>query len=96
MKKELFLEFYDLMFKKIVLPKEQIDMQNNYDFHLHRQILNASEMLGEFKNFCYNRNVQKWSYYGRLNFLPAPLPSFNMMYRLSNSRKRVFDCSQKI
>ena len=47
-------------------------MQYNYDFQLHHQLINASQMLGEFESFHYNRNVYNVSWYGRQNFLPAP------------------------
>ena len=47
-------------------------MQYKYDFHLHDLLVDANQMLGEFKNFYYNRNVHNGSCYGKLNFLPAP------------------------
>ena len=47
-------------------------MQYNYDFHLRNQLVDASQMLGEFESFYYNRNVYNVSWYGKLNFPPAP------------------------
>ena len=47
-------------------------MQYNYDFHLHHWLVDASQMLGEFESFHCNRNVHNVSWYGKLNFLPAP------------------------
>ena len=46
-------------------------MQYNYDFHFHHQLVNASQMLGEFESFYYNRNVDNGSWYGKPNFLSA-------------------------
>ena len=47
-------------------------MQYNYDFHLHHQLVDASQMFGEIESFYYNRNVHNGSWYGKPNFLPAP------------------------
>ena len=47
-------------------------MQYNYDFHLHHQLVDASQILGEFESFYYNRNVHNGSWYGKTNFLPGP------------------------
>ena len=47
-------------------------MQYNYDFHLHYQLGDASQMLGEFESFHCSRNVHNVCRYGKLNFLPAP------------------------
>ena len=47
-------------------------MQYNYDFHLHHQLVDASQILGEFKSFYYNRNVHNVSRYEKPNYLPAP------------------------
>ena len=47
-------------------------MQYNYDFHLHHQLVDASQMLGEFESFYYNKNVDNVSWYGNSNFLSAP------------------------
>ena len=46
-------------------------MQYNYDFHLHYQLVDVSQMLGEFESFHCHRNVHNVSWYGKLNFLPA-------------------------
>ena len=46
-------------------------MQYNYDFHLHNQLVDASQMLGEFENFYYSRNVHNVSWYEKPNFLPT-------------------------
>ena len=69
-------------------------MQYNYDFHLHHWLVDANQILGEFESFHCNRNVDDLSWYGKLKF--PPCSSFNMGNKLSNSRKRVFDCSQKL
>ena len=63
-------------------------MQYNHGYHLHHQLVDASQMLGKFESFYYNRNVQVWEVQ-----LP-PSSSLDMVYRLSDSRKRVFDCTQ--
>ena len=68
-------------------------MRNNYDFHLHYQLVDASQMLGEFESFHCNRNVHNVCRYGKLNF--PSCSSFNIGYRLLNSRKIVFAFSQK-
>ena len=47
-------------------------MQYNYDFHLHHQLVDASQMLEEFESFYYHRNVHNVSQYEKSNFLPAP------------------------
>ena len=47
-------------------------MQYNYDFQLHHQLINASQMLGEFESFHYNRNVHSVSSHGKPNILLAP------------------------
>ena len=47
-------------------------MQYNYDFHIHPQLVHASQMLGEFESFYYNRNVDNGSWYAKPNFLPTP------------------------
>ena len=46
-------------------------MQYNYDFHLHHQRVEASQMLGEFESFYYNRNLHNIPWYEKPNFLPA-------------------------
>ena len=62
-------------------------MQYDYDFHLHHWLVEASQMLREFESFHCNRKVHNVSWYGKLSFFPGPH---------LNSRKRVFDCSQKL
>ena len=47
-------------------------MQYNYDFHLHHQLVDANQMLGEFESFHCNRKIHNVSWNGKLNFLPAP------------------------
>ena len=47
-------------------------MQYNYDFHLHYQLVNASQMFRQFESFHCNRNVHDESWYGKLNFLASP------------------------
>ena len=47
-------------------------MKYNYDFHLHHQLVDASQMLGEFKSFYYNRNIHNVSRYEKRNLLSAP------------------------
>ena len=69
-------------------------MQYNYDFHLHYQLVDASQMFGEFESFHWNRNARKVSSYGKLNF--PPFSSLNMGYRLSNSRKIVLLVLKKV
>ena len=74
-------------------------MQYNCDFHLHHWLVDASQMLGEFESFHCNRNVNNVSWYEKLNSPPPPphpCSPFNIGSKLSNSRKRVFDCSQKL
>ena len=45
-------------------------MQYNYDFH--HQLVDANQMLGEFESFHCNMKIHNMSWYGKLNFLPAP------------------------
>ena len=47
-------------------------MQYNYDFHFHHQLVDPSQILGEFECFHCNRNVHNGSRYGKTNLLPAP------------------------
>ena len=47
-------------------------MQYNYDFHLHHQLVDESQMLGEFESSYCNRNVHNVSRYDKPNFLPSP------------------------
>ena len=47
-------------------------MQYNSDFQLHHQLVDASQMLGEFESFYCNSNVYNVSQYENPNFLPAP------------------------
>ena len=46
-------------------------MQYKYDFHLHDLLVDANQMLVEFKKFYYNRNSHNGSWYGNPNVLPA-------------------------
>ena len=39
---------------------------------MRHQLANASQMLGEFESFYYNRNVHNVSRYEKPNFLPVP------------------------
>ena len=57
-------------------------MQYNYDFHLHHWLVDASQMLGEFESFHYNRNVHNVSWYGKLNFPPAPHLIWEIEYQI--------------
>ena len=45
-------------------------MQYNYDCHLHHQLVDASQMLGEFESFYYNGNLHYVSQYEKPNILP--------------------------
>ena len=47
-------------------------MQYNCDFHLRHQLVDASQMLGEFESFYYIRNVHNDSWYGTPKFPSAP------------------------
>ena len=47
-------------------------MQYNYDCHLHHQLVDASQMLGEFESFYYNGNFHYVSQYEKPNILPDP------------------------
>ena len=67
-------------------------MQYNYPFHLHRHLVVAIQMLEWFERFDYDRYVHIVSWYGKFNYLS--IPCF-MVYRISSSRKRIFDCFQK-
>ena len=75
-------------------------MQYNYDFHLHHQLVNTSQMLQEFESFYDNTNIHSvcGMFAGISSEWDAQIllwSSFDIVYRLSNSRKRVFDCFQK-
>ena len=47
-------------------------MQNNYDFHLRHQLVDASQMFGEMESFYYNRSVHNVYWYGKPKFLTSP------------------------
>ena len=64
------------------LSKEHIEMQYNYDFHLHYQPVDASQMLGEFESFFFNRNVHNVCRYRKLNFVPAPHLIWGIDYQI--------------
>ena len=83
------------------LSKEQKDIQYNYDFHLHHQLVDESQMFGELQSFYYNRNVHNMPRYEKPNFLPAPhliwyidsqIPGkgFLIVLRKSNEGRRKF------
>ena len=57
-------------------------MQCNYDFHLHHWLVDASQMLEEFGSFHCNRNVDNVSWYGKLNFPPAPHLIWGINYQI--------------
>ena len=57
-------------------------MQYNYDFHLHYQLVNASQMFRQFESFHCNRNVHDESWYGKLNFLPPPHLIWSIDYQI--------------
>ena len=57
-------------------------MQYNYDFHFHNWLVDASQMLGEFESFHCNRNVDNVSWYGKLNFPPAPHLIWGINYQI--------------
>ena len=61
-------------------------MQYNYDFHLRHQLVGASEMLGEFESFHYNRNAHNVSWYGKLNLLPAPYLIWGTDYQIPGEK----------
>ena len=56
-------------------------MQYKY-FHLHHRLVDASQMLGEFKSFHWNRNVHNVSRCGKLNFLSAPHLIWGIDYQI--------------
>ena len=70
-------------------------MQCNYDFLLHYCLFGASQMLGEFKSFVTGMSTIYLGM-GSSTLIWTPCSSFNMGNKLSNSRKRVFGCSQKL
>ena len=39
---------------------------------MHHQLVDESQMFGEFQSFYYNRNVRDLPRYEKPNFLPAP------------------------
>ena len=48
-------------------------MQHNYGFHLHHQLVDASQILGELsRSFYCNRNVEDGSWYWKPHFLFDP------------------------
>ena len=68
-------------------------MQYNYDFQLYHWLVDTSQMLGEFESFHCNRNVDNVSWYGKLNFPPAPKLIWGINYQI---RGKEFDCSEKL
>ena len=70
-------------------------MQNNYDFyHLHHYLVDVIQMWGGFK-IDLNGGFQCPQCVLVLEAQLPPCSSFDMVSRLSNSKKRVFECSQK-
>ena len=74
-------------------------MQYNYDFHLHHQLVDASQMLQEFEIFYDNTNVH--SVYEMTAGISSEWDSqlllwssFTMVYTLKFKEKG-FDCFQK-
>ena len=76
-------------------------MQYNYDFHLHHQLVDASQMLGELESFYCSRNVYNVSQYENPNFLPVPHllwyidsqilgKGFLIVFKKSNGERREF------
>ena len=57
-------------------------MQYNYDFHFHNWLVDASQMLGEFESFHCNRDLHNVTWYGKLNFLPAPHLIWGIDYQI--------------
>ena len=57
-------------------------MQGSYDFYLHHRLADASQMLEEFESFHCHRNVHTVSWYGKLNFLPAPHLIWGIEYQI--------------
>ena len=57
-------------------------MQDNNDFHLHHRLVDAIQMLEEFESFHCHRNVHNVSWYGKLNFLPAPHLIWGIVYQI--------------
>ena len=39
---------------------------------MYHQLVDESQMLGQFESFYYNRNVHNVSWYEKPNFIPAP------------------------
>ena len=62
-------------------------MQCNFDFYLHHCLFDASQTLEEFESFHCNRNVDNISWYGKLNFPPAPHLIWGINYQI---RKKEF------
>ena len=52
--------------------KKTIVIITNHNFHLHNQLVDASQMLGKFEIFYYNRNIHIVSPYEKPNFIPPP------------------------
>ena len=46
------------------------------------QLVDASQMLGEFESFRYNRNVCNVCWYRNLSFLPAPRLIWGIDYQI--------------
>ena len=52
--------------------KKTIVIITNHNFHLHNQLVDASQMLGKFEIFYYNKNVHNVSWYEKPKFSPVP------------------------
>ena len=57
-------------------------MQYNCDFQLHLWLFDGSQMLKQFESFHCNRNVDNVSWYGKLNFPPAPHLIWGINYQI--------------
>ena len=76
-------------------------MQHNYDFHLHHQLVDASQMLQEFEIFYDNTNVH--SVYGMTAGISSEChaqlllwSSFTMVYTLKFKEKDFWLFSKKL
>ena len=49
---------------------------------MHYQLVDLSQMLGQFESFDWNRNFHDISWCGKLNFLPAPHLIWGIDYQI--------------